>query len=240
MRLLKFVTVCWLCFSTSGYSQILPFEAEYQADFKGIPLAKGYRQLLDLGNNIYQIRSTATALAGGLKYDDTSRFTYYQGNVKSLGFVHKQEGLFSSLQAIGHPDRNGGLIVQVDGTHHHFEAPENVHQLLDAAGFSVQLQNDLKKGLTDLHYYYNVIDEVDNYRFHVIAEEAITTGLGTFDTLKIEQKKGNNRSTWLWLAPELDYQLIKAEIVRNGSTWASLEATRIDIKADSQLAQTAP
>ena len=44
----------------------------------------------------------------------------------------------------------------------------------------------------------------------------------------------------LWLAPELDYQLIKAEIVRNGSTWASLEATRIDITAEHKLAQSSP
>ncbi|WP_427983491.1 DUF3108 domain-containing protein [Agarivorans sp.] len=240
MRLLKIVTIFCLGFSALSYAKVLPFEAEYKADFKGVPLAKGYRQLLDLGNDIYQIRSTATALAGGLKYDDTSRFTYYQDNVKSLGFVHKQESLFSSLSAVGHPDRQGGLVVQVDGQHHHFEAPENVHQLLDAAGFSVQLQNDLKKGLTDLHYYYNMLDEVDNYRFHVIAEEAITTSLGTFDALKVEQKKGENRRTWLWLAPELDYQLIKAEIVRNGSTWASLEATRIDITAEHKLAQSSP
>ncbi len=241
MRLLKLVTFFFLCLtSTFSSAKIRPFEAEYQANFKGIPLAKGYRQLLDLGNNTYQIRSTATLLAGGLKYEDTSRFTYAHDNVKSLGFVHKQESIFSSLKAVGYPDRNGGLVVQIDGQQHHFKAPENVEQLMDAAGFSVQLQNDLKKGLTDLHYYYNIIDEVDNYRFQVIAKESITTRLGTFNTLKVEQKKGDNRSTWLWLAPELDYHLIKAEIVRNGSAWASLEATRLDIKTEPQLAQNTP
>lgn len=239
-HLVKLVTLLSLLASPLTIAKILPFKAEYQADFKGIPLAKGQRQLLDLGSNTFQIRSTASALAGGFKYDDTSRFTYYQGNVQSLGFVHKQQSLFSSLKAVGFPDRNGGLVVQIDGKQHHFEAPENVHQLLDAAGFSVQLQNDLKKGLTDLHYHYNVIDEVDSYRFQVIGEEVITTRLGSFKTIKVEQKKSDNRQTWLWLAPDLDYHLLKAEIIRNGSTWASLETTHLDIQKQQILAHKTP
>ncbi len=225
----KAIALSALLVATTSIAEVLPFEAEYRADFKGIPIAKGYRQLIDLGNDTFQIKSIGTALAGGLKYDDTSRFTYHQQDVKTLGFVLKQSNLFSTTRVTGHPDRKGGLIVDVDGERHHFEAPDNVHQLMDAAGFSVQLQNDLKKGLKDLDYHYNVIDEVDNYRFTVVAEETVETILGTFEALKVEQKKREGRSTWLWLAPELDYHLVKAEIIRNGKSWATLEATRIDI-----------
>ncbi|MDO6687193.1 MULTISPECIES: DUF3108 domain-containing protein [unclassified Agarivorans] len=237
MSLSKAIALSALLISTASLAEVLPFEAEYSANFKGIPIAKGYRQLIDLGNDTYQIKSIGTALAGGLKYDDTSRFTYHEQDVQTLGFVLKQSGLFSTTQVTGHPDRKGGLIVDVDGERHHFEAPEDVHQLMDAAGFSVQLQNDLKKGLTDLDYHYNVIDEVDNYRFTVVAEETVTTNLGTFEALKVEQKKREGRSTWLWLAPELDYHLVKAEIIRNGKSWATLEATRLDIQGldDQQI-----
>ncbi|WP_220720793.1 DUF3108 domain-containing protein [Agarivorans litoreus] len=229
MSLSKAIALSALLVATTSIAEVLPFEAEYRANFKGIPIAKGYRQLIDLGNDTFQIKSIGTALAGGLKYDDTSRFTYHQKNVKTLGFVHTQSSFFSTTRVTGHPDRKGGLIVDIDGERHHFEAPDNVHQLMDAAGFSVQLQNDLKKGLRELDYHYNVIDEVDNYKFTVVGEETIETMLGSFEALKVEQKKREGRSTWLWLAPELDYHLVKAEIIRNGKSWATLEATRIDI-----------
>ncbi|MGY5452733.1 DUF3108 domain-containing protein [Agarivorans sp. MS3-6] len=230
MRYTKAIALSALLFSGTSLAEVLPFEAEYRADFKGIPIAKGYRQLIDLGNDTFQIKSIGTALAGGLKYDDTSRFTYHEGDVQTKGFVLKQSSLFSTTHATGHPDRKGGLIVEIDGKRHHFEAPEDVHQLMDAAGFSIQLQNDLKNGSTDMDYHYNVIDEVDNYRFTVVGEETVDTILGSFYALKVEQKKREGRSTWLWLAPELDYHLVKAEIIRNGKSWATLEATRIDIK----------
>ncbi|WP_432452278.1 MULTISPECIES: DUF3108 domain-containing protein [unclassified Agarivorans] len=233
MSLLKTVSFASLLLSTTTVAQILPFEAEYAASFKGIPIATGYRQLIKLNHNVFQIKSRASALGGGFSYDDTSRFSYQQEQVQTLGFVHKQKSLFSHLQAIGHPDRKGGLIVEINGKSHHFEAPEDVKQLMDTAGFSVQLQNDLKNGLTDMNYHYNAIDEIENYRFNVIGKETINTELGEFKTLKLEQKKREGRKTWLWLAPALDYQLVKAEIIRNDKSWATLEATRITIEQSS-------
>ena len=152
--------------------------------------------------------------------------------VYTLGYVHRQRGFMGRLDATGEANQQGGLKVEIDRAEHFFDAPEDVHQLLDAAGFSIQLQLDLKNGEQELVYHYNVLDEVKEYRFEVVGREKISTKLGEFDALKIEQKKRGKPQTWLWMAPELDYHLVRGEMIRKGKRRAVIETTRLDIQVE--------
>lgn len=223
--------------SATSYAQIQPFEARYQAKFKGVPIGSGERRLSLLPGGEYQLENRASALGGSMTYDVTARFEYQQQTIVSLGYHHTQTAPFKKLSARGFPDRKGGLIVVFDNKERmHFPPEEDqTSQLLDAASFSVQLQHDIKRGLTDITYYYNTLDEMDKHRFEVLGNEQVTTQLGNFDTVKVEQRKNDSRVTYLWLAPALDYQVVKAEIVRKGKSWATLETTYLKIADDILL-----
>ena len=54
-------------------------------------------------------------------------------------------------------------------------------------------------------------DEIDEYRFRVIAEEVVSTSLGSLNSVKISRDhgQGSEKKTIIWLAVDWDYLLVK-------------------------------
>ena len=67
-------------------------------------------------------------------------------------------------------------------------------------------------------------DKVRNHTFVVTGEEEIETPAGTIQTLVIEKrrKKDSQRRTIFWVAPSLQYMLVKARHVENRALFGEL------------------
>ncbi|WP_458576350.1 DUF3108 domain-containing protein [Aliamphritea spongicola] len=82
---------------------------------------------------------------------------------------------------------------------------------LDKLSYQLQLRLDLINGREALEYKVADDGKLKTYRFVREGEEDITTELGTFKAVKLRRDRGTNskRQTWIWFAPELNYQLVK-------------------------------
>jgi hypothetical protein len=67
-------------------------------------------------------------------------------------------------------------------------------------------------------------DEIDRFKYVRHEETTLDTPLGKLQTiLYTSHKAGSNKTTYLWLAPALDYMPARAEQHVKGSTQVSLE-----------------
>lgn len=83
--------------------------------------------------------------------------------------------------------------------------------VLDKLSVQLQLRLDVKAGKKTLEYQVADGGRMKTYRFAIAGKESITTPAGTFDAIKVARDRGENsgRKTWIWLAPELDYLIVK-------------------------------
>jgi len=58
-------------------------------------------------------------------------------------------------------------------------------------------------------------DKLEDYVFEIRAEAAVKVPAGTFDTIRLDRTDSTHRRTQFWLAPELNYAVVKAEQQRN-------------------------
>ena len=101
--------------------------------------------------------------------------------------------------------------------------------IYDPLSYQLQLQLDLAQGKTSLSYQVNTGEQLETYQFERIGNEKVSVGYGTLDTVRVERtyahttntinEKGAGKTTRLWFAPSLNYQLVKLERVnKKGQT----------------------
>ena len=98
--------------------------------------------------------------------------------------------------------------------------------------FSLQLalMRDTRAGKTDLSYPVIRRGELKTYYFTNLGAEKVKTTLGTFDAIKLQRKKNDDKNTTYttWYAPDLNYLPVKSERSEGGSTTFTLYLDRID------------
>lgn len=211
------------------WQPVRPFEAQYDAYFKGISVGSGERSLKLTAPKTYRATSHAKVLGGaGMSYDETSQFRYEGQKIISEGFKRTKKVLLGSHTITGMPDRNGGLIINSDDKRQHIKAGD-WGNTLDSSAFMVQFQTDVKNGQTTFHYHYVEGDDVKDYRFKIDGKESITVPAGTYETIRLKRIHKGSHETIMWLAPKLDYQLVKMQTLRDGKRWSSMELTHLEL-----------
>ena len=100
------------------------------------------------------------------------------------------------------------------------------------------LMNDLRKGVTRDSYPIIEKSRLRVYLFENMGEEDLTTSQGAINTVKLlRRREGSDNIAHLWLAPELNYLLVRAEYYRKGKrdlvmtlnqiAWLDDEATSV-------------
>ncbi|HHU93503.1 MAG TPA: DUF3108 domain-containing protein [Alcaligenaceae bacterium] len=96
--------------------------------------------------------------------------------------------------------------------------------LYDPLSFFFEARCDLIAGKTKLSYPLIYKGKQKTHTYVVIGKEKVETGQGVVDALIVErQRSSKNRKTRLYVAPELDYLLVK--IVHQESRLATVTAT---------------
>ncbi len=79
------------------------------------------------------------------------------------------------------------------------------------------LMNDLRNGVMRDSYAIIEKSRLRVYSFENTGEEEITTSQGTINTVKLlRRREGSRNIAHIWLAPELNYLLVRAEYYRKG------------------------
>jgi hypothetical protein len=95
----------------------------------------------------------------------------------------------------------------------------------DKLSYQLQLRLDLLAGKTDMTYAVADGGKLKEYRFKVTGEEQIDTPYGRYNAVRVMRDRGEDadRETLIWLAPELDYLIVRLEQTESdGKTYALL------------------
>ena len=208
---------------TAPSSEPAPFIATYAVTWHGVTAGTSTLELRQTAPQLYLYTSTDSAygvfrLAFPHPLRQSSRFRVAAGEVQPLAFQAGGAGNDVMAQF----DWKAGRVTGM--------AKGKLLDLKLQAGtqdpLSVQIAIMLKllaQNAPNSFWMLNT-DEIDNFQYVRHEESTLDTPLGKLRTiLYTSHQPGSSKTTYLWLAPALDYMPARAEQHVKGSTQVSLE-----------------
>ena len=207
--------------STSGSPEVSfafprPFETTYTADYRGLPIsATGIRTLKrekEAENQRYIFSSRAVSLFA--KLDEASTFELENNQLIPARYQYQRTGLGKNKTLDMRFDWASGLAKDVAQDESFTFNPSTLFsdRLLYQLRLQVDLINTSLETIRSKTWTYPIFDKgrMKEYVFEVADEESIETALGKIHTVRLERKnEDSSRRTTLWLAPSLEYMLIR-------------------------------
>ena len=193
-----------------------PFETTYTADYRGLPIsATGIRSLRreDKGDSQrYIFSSRAVSLFA--KLNEASTFTLESNQLVPARYQYERTGLGKNNTQDIRFDWASGLANDAARDEAFTFNPNTLFsdRLLYQLWLQVDLINTPMDSIRSSTWTYLIFDRgrMKEYVFEVADEDSIDTALGTIDTIRLERKnEDSSRRTTLWLAPSLEYMLIR-------------------------------
>ena len=182
-----------------------PYQATYTAEYNGMSVVA--ERSLTVDNSAYRIASSVKGLLGGMTetedfhLDDSNRIRSDRYTAEKSFFGAKRR----EQQDIDHSTGIG--VYQSKKKHREVSvAPDD----LGPVTYQLQLRRHLQYQALPVELQVLRRGRVKTYRFELLGEESIDTGLGRVDTVKVQRVRENSdRHTVFWLAPEWDYLIVK-------------------------------
>ena len=193
-----------------------PFEATYTADYRGLPIsATGIRSLRredKQDSQHYIFSSRAVSLFA--KLNEASTFTLEGNQLVPARYQYERTGLGKNKTQDTRFDWASGLANDVARDEAFTFNPSTLFsdRLLYQLRLQVDLINTPVDSIRSKTWTYLIFDRgrMKEYVFEMADEERIDTALGTIDTIRLERKnEDSSKRTTLWLAPSLEYMLIR-------------------------------
>lgn len=189
-------------------SQLQAFTASYSATVNSIPVAgTAERKLTRQSDHVWEL--TFSAGLPFYHFSEQSRFTLDANNrIQPISYQLKKRLM----------GKNRRASVAFDWKHKQADSQkDNEHWKLtiqpgdlDKISYQLQLQEDMRQGRKNLDYQVVNKNHRDDYRFLVESEETVRIPLGTIKTICLKRQRDNNkRQTWIWLAKDWNYMLVK-------------------------------
>lgn len=143
------------------------------------------------------------------KRQETSDFSVQNGQIQPLRYIMQRSG--------SGPNRYYELNLDPlsktlsEGKMKKAKAVNWQDDWQDQISYQMQLALDLKAGKTEFHY--NVLNRNGNgkmYHYKVVTEEILPLPYGNINTIRVARTdSSNDKQVYAWLAPELDYMLVR-------------------------------
>ncbi len=193
---------------------------------------------------LYTSNTRSTGIARLFRSDivqESSRFDLHRNHIRPLGYSFDHSGSKKERHALLKFDwKKMEVSNTVEGHTWEMEIPQNT---LDKLVVQIAVMMDLAADKDKLVYDIADGGKLKEYSFAVVGKETIRVPAGEFEALKIERlRKDNDRTTYLWCAPSLNYLPVRIEQIEHedGVTYLSeLKQTTIGEQppAEDQNAQ---
>lgn len=202
------------------------FQAGYEAYYQGAHLGNGVRKLERLPNGKYRMSSESKLkfiLISDKRYEATE-FTYSGGQLLPVSYNFTRKGTgrdhymlvnFAAKQAWVNYD-NKKKVIKANEV------------LFDPLSYQVQLRLDVMQGKSAFTYPTVVKGKLRQLDFEVVGEELLKLPYGKVNTIKLKRvRKNSKRETYIWLAKELNFILVRLQQIENGKEEADLRLARV-------------
>ena len=204
-------------------AELAPFEAEYRVFVSKIPTPVKARLTLEAlpGKDQYRIQLEARSFL--LRNAETSHFTWndcaprtstYRHEFRGFGVRRHHDMTFSwNPPEVHNKDQEDKEDV--------FTVPDDT---LDELTLLLKARCAFADGATEYHAFTAYGDDLKEHVLEIVDREQIKTPVGEMDTLVIrkQRRESSERSTYFWIAPALDYMLVKARHVENPALFGEL------------------
>ena len=198
-------------------SPVLPFAAQFQAEWKGIGVAVSdldLRRAPDAHEYLYTWRVSARGIFRLVYSDDvlqTSWFSISGGHVRTRRYEASEGNTSVKLDF----DWAGGHARGTsEGKPLDLKLQEGTQDVLS---IQIEVMQDLKNDSLPSHFQIIDKDEVKDFLYTREGTARIHTALGWLDTVVVtSQRSGGNRVLRMWFAPALGYTPVQAERSRDG------------------------
>ena len=185
-----------------------PFIATYSANIDlliDLP-ASAERQLKRSENDTWLFSNNASAMMA--KQQEWSELNYSNGQWQPINY-HYERMLLGRTRSIDIDfDENRGRITTLVNGDPWRQRWEPAVQ--DRLSYQLQLREDLKSDREILDYRIADGGQIKNYRFTRLGEEMLKTPAGEFECIRLQlDRQGQQHTTLIWMAPELDYLTVR-------------------------------
>ncbi|NNC96733.1 MAG: DUF3108 domain-containing protein [Gammaproteobacteria bacterium] len=206
---------------------LMPYHATYQARFGSISGRANIELKLDPETRTYTYYSVTKPKGIAKLMGKIREWTIFQTSdvqVIPQEYVHKSR----DQQHIRYNWKTKLAESNADGNVKNLELSGNEYDLL-----SLQMQLMLDAKHAQLKSSYSVIkdNEVKAYQVTGLGEEKIELMQQTLNAIKLKQQRaGSSRHMLMWLAPELDYAVVKMQQYKGETLRATLDMTAYKAK----------
>lgn len=209
---------CFIVSAQIKADQLTNFTAHFDISVAGIPAGESIYSFKQQ-DGLYQLQTVSSAT--GLfklflsdQYVLTSQFRLSDEKVIPLLFTDEKTGEDEKL-------------VQTFNWDQRFVDFENQNEqkqvglkpdTQDVLSYHVLLPKRLKQGLKQFEFPVAEGNKLKSYQIKVLAEETVETEIGRFQSIKLTRTQNEQRETYVWLAPQLNYIPIQAVHIENGFT----------------------
>ena len=196
-----------------------PFEAEYRLNRRGRTLGEGRRSLRKLPDGTFELLYSTRANFLFLKDKRTeiTRFSLVDNHLIPRWYQFSRNGTGKDKRnEIGFNSQSKTVKnLLSDQIFEHIEYDPGLH---DALSYQFQLQVDLLNARGPLSYaVVNREGMLKHYEFAIEGEELLQVPHGEINTVRLKRRQTNGkRETVIWLAPELDYTLVRIRQLQKG------------------------
>ncbi|MBA4502542.1 DUF3108 domain-containing protein [Marinobacterium marinum] len=205
-------------------SHLPAFKATYTTAFDmGISLSgEAVRELKQTEGGQWRFNSEASAMMAGIS--ETTLFNYHPTEpIQPVSYRYHRKVLGKSRKAnIDFDWASQSVTTVVKDTPWKMQVPAGTQ---DKLSYQLQLRLDLLAGKDSMTYSVADGGKLKEYQFKVTGEEEVVTPYGRYNAVRVMRDRGEDadRETLLWLAPDLDYLIIRLEQTESdGKTYALL------------------
>lgn len=202
-----------------------PFKARYRVTYEGVPItATGTRELSHGSNGDFHFASRVSAFMAHM--EENAHFTQdVDGTLRPVTYAERRSGLIGS--------RNRHLLFDWEERELVRSGDkQDVHPLeglvYDPVSWQLALQRDLSRGdyAVGDRFFYSVSNggEPDEYELRIIGTPSLNVPAGSFETVLLRREHESDRETWIWVAPDHNYLLVRLEHVDGRRLTLALEA----------------
>lgn len=189
-----------------------PFKATYYSEVDRFITLKGegVQSLVKRDDGLYQFRFDVDSMVADVRESVVFEWDAKGCQLIPLEYAQSLEGKLirdRRTEFTNHRDEN-----EVRGSYEGESFTTDSKDLyVDPLGLQIQVRQDLKAGKTEMKYHMIHKGKILVDRYRVVANESLKLNGKVYDTVKLEKVRPDtsDRETYMWMATDLDYALVK-------------------------------